>query len=180
VQTATYYLAMPMFPSDVGERRPLPGNYLVWATLGAPPEVVQDKQALMNALGRQIEQYEQAGGNEVVWALMRSSRKLPLRCYWKMLQGKGNMRRYAAGFSYNPPIRPAVRTFLGQPVDNFWGNTTTTAPPGWNVVLSRHENLFSLILTWCDGFLREPTVQRLRTLLIEEVQGEQARRHVGM
>jgi len=155
--TRAYLVTLPMRARGVPERRPVPGNYLVSATLCATRESVADQRGLIADLGRQIEGYLARNEDLSNWALVWAAGHFRAWQYrWYLSQPRG-LAPYASGFSFYGEIPRPIRSFLGAKVLNFWGSGSMSAPPGWNPVFSRFGDTLNLGLTWLEGFYREAT-----------------------
>lgn len=171
IETNSYLVTLPMRVRGLGERRPLPGNYLVSATLCARRDRVEDHAGLIADLGEQIEGFLAREEDFANWALVWAASFFRDWQYrWYMSRPRG-LQPYASGFSFYGEINPPIRAFLGARVVNFWGSGSMSAPPGWNPVFSRFGDTLNLGLTWLEGFYRESTATEYLDLIEAELIG---------
>ncbi|MEE8170620.1 MAG: hypothetical protein V3T70_08740 [Phycisphaerae bacterium] len=162
-------VTLPMRVRDLPLRRPVPGNYLVSATLCATSEAACDKQRLLDELDLQISDYLDNGTDRANWAMVWVVGFLRLGQYRWTLGSRAGLQTYASGFSYYGEIDPPIRSFLGATVTNLWGSGSVSAPPGWNAVFSRFGDSLNLGLSWLDGYYRRDAAERYLKLIESEM-----------
>jgi diacylglycerol O-acyltransferase len=152
VETPAYLVTLPVSIRPPGPR-PIPGNYLVFATLAARRASVDDPHRLAAELFEQMTRFHADGHGQALWALLWLTGLLRAGQYRWLLRQPIGLQPYVSGFSYYGDVGPPIGQFLGVRVTNLYGVAPLTAPPGWNPIFSRFGARLNLALTWIKGFI---------------------------
>lgn len=167
----SYGMMFPMRLPGLG-RRPIPGNYLVSATLHVSPERITDKRTVLEDVNRQLGDFHAHRVDLASWALLWLTTKLRTGQYRKLIGMLTRMQPFATGYSFFNHIGPPLERFVGAEVTDFWAIGVVSIPPGWNPVFVKFRDRITFLVAWPDGSFPEDVVQRYADLIEEEALGE--------
>lgn len=165
-----YLVALPVGWRQPGPR-PVPGNFLAGAVLGAKRERVGDVRALAADLFEQISMYYADEVPRSTWAALGFCGMLWSWPYSKLVGSPLLAHPVASGYSFSRDPSPPLRRFVGAELECYWGCAPITAPPGWNPVVLAQEDCWTISFTWVRGYiadeLADALLAKFRQALIE-------------
>jgi hypothetical protein len=163
-----YALSFPMGVPGLTQR-PIPGNYLVAASLFVPAGQLPDRHAVATTLTDQMQRYQaenRADASQVLQWLMAELRQSQYQMLFNRLTDR---QPFATGYSFYGEISPPLETFGGARVTNMWGCGALSVPPGWNVTMTRFRDRISLAIAWPAAAFPPDVVEHYADLIEEEV-----------
>ncbi len=160
VNHPAYLVALPVGLRPPGPR-PVHGNYLVGAVLGARRDRVADVPFLATDLLKQFNAYYADEVPRSTWAALEVCGLFWSWPYSKLVGSPLLAQPVASGYSFARDPSPPLRQFLGADLDCYWGCASITAPPGWNPVVVAHDHCWTISLTWVRGYIADDLADAL-------------------
>lgn len=154
VDQRAYLVALPIGCRSPGPR-PVPGNYLTGAVLGARRECVGDIRFLAADLASQIEEYFANETPRSTWAALEVCGLFWSWPYSKLVGSPLLAQPVASGYSFSRDPSPGLHRFVGADLECYWVCGPVTAPPGWNPVIRAFPHCWTIAMTWVRGYVAD-------------------------
>jgi hypothetical protein len=166
-----YGMTFPMKVSGI-ERRPIPGNYLVWANLKVDADRITDKRTAIEDVDRQVREHFEQRLDLSTWALLWLASQLRNWQYHKLMGWVTRTQPSVTGYSFFRETEPPIRQFVGTQLTDLWALGVVNLPPGWNPMFCQFGDQWNFTLSWPSGAYPERVAERYASLIEEEVFGD--------
>lgn len=137
----------------------------------APPEVMDDENALLESLKAQRREWIKSGLIEAGSAAMDLARFAPARLYSHLSRRDFDGELCSFFFAWTDEFLPECESFLGAPVLNGFHAPPVTPSPGSSVILCQRRGRLNAALVHQEGALTDEERAVLRETLVAELSG---------
>ena len=164
-------MTFPMQLSGI-DRRPIPGNFVVWANLKVDAERMADKRWVIEDIDRQVREHIEQRRDLSIWALLWLAGQLRDWQYHLVMGWVNRRQPSVTGYTFFKEPEPPLRQFVGAQLTDFWGLGLASIPPGWNAAFSRFGDRWNFTLSWPGGDYPARVAEQYAHLIEDEVFGD--------